>query len=77
MFAVKIVRLIVLHTRCQSSRSQLRLKLDTFLTYTLTVISRTIIIEAMAFKLGMTVDLCKANYARAHFDDLDLDARSQ
>ena len=31
----------------------------------------------MAFKLGMTVDLCIAyNYA-PRFDDLDLDARSQ
>ena len=32
----------------------------------------------MAFKLGMTVDLCMVYYyARAHFDNLYLDARSQ
>ena len=32
----------------------------------------------MAFKLGVTVDLCMAyNYAHANFDDLDLDVRSQ
>ena len=32
----------------------------------------------MAFKLGMTVDLCLAyNYADARVDDLGLDARSQ
>ena len=32
----------------------------------------------MAFKVGMTVNLCMAyNYAHAHVDDLDLDARSQ
>ena len=32
----------------------------------------------MAFKFGMTVDLCTAyTYPHAHFDDLDLDARSQ
>ena len=31
----------------------------------------------MAFKLGMTVDLCMACiYADANFDDLDLDANS-
>ena len=31
----------------------------------------------MAFKLGMTVDLCMAyNYTHAHFNNLDLDARS-
>ena len=32
--------------------------------------------EAMAFKLGMTEDLCMAYYGHARFDDLDLDARS-
>ena len=36
----------------------------------------------MAFKLGMTVDLCMAYiyiyiYAHVRLDDLDLDARSQ
>ena len=32
----------------------------------------------MAFELGMTVDFFMAyNYARAPFDDLDLDVRSQ
>ena len=32
----------------------------------------------MAFRLGMTVDLCLAYiYAHAHFDDLDLESRPQ
>ena len=31
----------------------------------------------MAFKLGMIVDLCAYILYVAHFDDLDLDARSQ
>ena len=31
----------------------------------------------MAFKLGMTVDLCMDIYTHDRFDDLDLDARSQ
>ena len=29
-------------------------------------------VEAMAFKLGITVDLCTAYYVDAPFDDLDL-----
>ena len=40
------------------SRSQLRLKLDTFYLYYNSNISDSI--QAMAFKLGMTVDLCMA-----------------
>ena len=57
-FAVKIVRLKVYMNHCQSddidlhSRSQVCLKLDYFLTCN---ISDNI--EAIAFKLGMTVDL--------------------
>ena len=35
-------------------------------------------ISAMAFTLGVTVDLCMTcMHAHARFDDLDLDARSQ
>ena len=30
----------------------------------------------MAFKFGMTVDLCMAYNVQACFDDLDLDAKS-
>ena len=33
-------------------------------------------VSAITFKLGMMVDLWMP-YAHAHFDDLDLDARSQ
>ena len=51
--------------------SQLRLKLDRCLTYINSHILNSI--YAMAFSLGMTVDLCMSY----NFDDLDLDARSQ
>ena len=34
-------------------------------------------IEAVAFKLGMALDLFMAYSAHAHFEDLDFDARSQ
>ena len=60
-FAVNIVRLKVNIICSQSddidvhSRSQLRLKLDKFVTCSVMVI-----FSAMAFKLGMTVDLSMA-----------------
>ena len=66
-----------LYDHCQSddldlhSRSQVRLQLDIFLTCN---ISDNI--QAITFKLGMTVDLWMP-YAHARFDDLGLDARSQ
>ena len=34
-------------------------------------------ISAMAFKLGMTVDVFLAHNVHVRFDDLDLDIRSQ
>ena len=76
-FAVKRVRLKDYYDHCQSdglglySRSQVRLKLDCFLTCNTSDIPWVI-----TFKLGKTVDLWIALYVRARFDDLDLDARS-
>ena len=52
--------------------AQLRLKLDKVLTCSLIGISRNNI-QAMAFKCGMMVLM----HGISHFDDLDLDARSQ
>ena len=58
--------------------SQQGLKLDTFLTCSLIVISRTIFKEIKGFKLSMTVRVCMHNtYDRAHFAVFDLDGRSQ
>ena len=74
-FVVKVVRLKVYIILSQSDdlalhkRSQHRVKREKFIADS---------IQAIAFNLGMTVDLCMAyNYAHARFDDLDLDARSQ
>ena len=60
-------------TLIQISRSQVALKLDYFLTCNIPDN-----IEAITFKLGMTVDLYVHGifYAHARFDDLDLNARS-
>ena len=55
------------------SRSRLRLKLDTFWTCSLIVISRTIFKLLMAFKLGMTVAVY-AWHTHAYFDDFGLGA---
>ena len=59
------------------SRSQLRLKLDNSLTCSL-IVNISDNIEAVAFNVGMTVDLCMAYiYIYIYIDDLELDARPQ
>ena len=67
----------VLYDGCHSvdldlhTRSQMRLKLDYFLTCN---IANNI--YAITFTLGMAVELSMPHYAHARSDDLDLDAKS-
>ena len=68
-----------LYNLCQSddldlhSRSQLCLILDTCLTCSLIVISQTVSYDIQTWHDGRLLQ----EYAHAHFDDLDLDTRSQ
>ena len=81
MFAVKIVQLKAYTIFSQPmtllfTQGHKCVKLDKCLTCTIIVISQIVCKLYMAFKHGMTVDLCIA-YAQACVNDLDLDARSQ